>query len=1116
MVKKSLARLSVLALLTLLYFASGKLGLMLAIVHPSATAVWPPTGIALAALLVLGYRAWPAILAGAFLVNIVTSGSVLASFVIAGGNTLEALAGVYLVNRYANGRRVFERAQDIFRFIVLAGLVSTTISATIGVASLALNGLTAPPNVPRVWLTWWLGDATGALIVAPVLVLWANFVRDRDRARVLEAALLMLSLLVVGVVVFSGMSPIGIQDYPVYFLVLPVVVWFAFRLSPPETATAILVLSGIAISGTLAGSGPFSKYSTNESLLLLQGYMSIVAMIFLSLTAVVAERRRAERALAQSERKYGAVIETAHDAVITMNERSEILYVNAAAEKIFGYRVSEMIGRELTMLMPERLRPMYKESFGRYLATGQKHISRDGVELLGRHRDGHEIPLEISFGEYFQGDAHLFTGVMRDITRRRQAEESSRWFATLVESSGDAVIGKTLDGVVLSWNKGAEKVYGYTAEEMIGRPVSILVPPDQPDELPKILERIRGGEDIQRLETERICKDGQRISVSLTITPIRDATGAIRGACTVANDITENKRAEGALRRSQSFLAQAQKIGGIGSWVSSLAPDKSLWWSRETYLIFGIDEGTSIDNDTFFAAVHPDDLEPIREAVRQAVATHKPYSMDHRIRRPDGSERWISERADVIFDAVGRPVSLVGVVQDITERKQTEQKIQRLAYVDVLTDLPNRASLFQRLKAAVQRARDKRQALGLLLININDFRDINDTLGHENGDRLLVEVAARLRRALWDSDTIARLTGDEFAVLLPRLAQRNDIDLVVHKILGALKPVITIAEVPLEVRPAIGIALYPDHGLDASALYRHADVALNVAKTKRQAYTIYDAAFDIYDPQRLSLMAELRAAILADHLQLHYQPRIDLRSRTVVGVEALVRWQHPKRGLIPPDDFIPAAEKTGLIDDLTLWVLRTALFQAKRWHEQGLTLEVAINVSARSLREAFLASSVRELLEQTACAPGRLILEVTESAIMLDPAGAMRELEAVRKLGVQFAIDDFGTGYSSLAYLRRLPVSHLKIDKSFVIEIRDPKNAAIVRGTVELAHSLGLSVTAEGVEDKATYTALKLLRCDQAQGYYISRPLTADAFNAWLSESKWIVTGRRRLGTEEG
>lgn len=1115
---KASASLAVLVLLTLVYFAAGKFGLALAIVNPSASAVWPPTGIAFAALLVLGYRVWPAVFVGAFLVNITTAASPVAALSIAVGNTLEAVTAVYLINRYANGRRVFERAQDIFRFIVLAGLGSTTISATIGIASLVLTGLVVPDNIPRVWLTWWLGDATGALIVAPVLTLWANVLRDRNRAHMLETALLMLSLLVIGVLVFSGQSAVNLQHYPIYFLLLPVVIWFAFRLSPPETATAIMVLSGIALSGTVMGSGPFSRFPANEALLMLQGYMSIVAMIFLSLTAVVAERKRTEAALAQSEGRYSAVVETAHDAVITIDPSSKILYVNAAAERIFGYRVSEMMGQELTLLMPEHLRPLHKMALGRYLETGKKHRAWDRIELRGRHKSGREIPLEISFGEYAQGDTRLFVGVVRDITKRRQAEESSRWLTTLVDSSADALIGKTLDGVVLSWNKGAEKIYGYSAKEMIGRPIAILVPPDLPDELPKILERIRGGEAIESYDTERIRKDGERINVSLTISPIRDATGAVRGATTVARDITASNRAAEAVRRNESFLAQAQEVGGIGSWVSSLGPDNTLWWSRETYIIFGIDEGTPIDNDTFFSAVHPDDRAPIEKAAQQAIEMRQPYSVDHRIRLPDGSERWVCERADVIFDAVGRPVKLVGVVQDITDRKHVEQRIQRLAYVDALTGLPNRAALLQRLKDAIEEAHAKRQTLALLLINIKDFRDVNDTLGHENGDRFLVEVATRLRRALWDSDTIARLTGDEFAVLLPRLARRQDIELVVQKILSALKPVIITADVPLEVRPAIGIALHPDHGLDASRLYQHADVALKAAKTKHQAYTIYDAAVDFFDPHRLSLMAELREAILSDQLELHYQPRIDLRSRNIIGVEALVRWRHPKRGLIPPDDFIPSAEKTGLIDELTLWVLRAGLSQAKRWHERGVMLELAINISARSLREAFLASSVSDLLTQTGYTPERLVLEVTESAIMVDPAGAMRELEAVRDLGVQFAIDDFGTGYSSLAYLRRLPVSHLKIDKSFVIEIRDPKNAAIVRGTVELAHRLGLSVTAEGVEDKKTLASLKLLGCDQAQGFHISRALPAAEFDGWLSTSNWksgAASRNRDKGSEK-
>jgi diguanylate cyclase (GGDEF)-like protein/PAS domain S-box-containing protein len=1103
MLKQSLSKLLVLVLLALLYFAAGRLGLMLAFVNPSATAVWPPTGIALAALLVFGYRLWPAILVGAFLVNITTSSSVPASLMIAVGNTLEALVGAYLINRYAHGRRVFERAQDIFRFIVLAGVVGTTVSATIGVTSLVLNGLATLPSAPYVWLTWWLGDATGALIVAPVLILWANFVHDRNRAQVLEAALLLVSLVVVGLTVFSDLSPLGIRYYPVYFLVLPIVAWFAFRMGPPETATAILVLYGIAISGTIMGSGPFARYAANEALLLLQGYMSVVAMTFLSLAAVIAERRRTEQALALSEHKYKAVVETAHDAVITINERREILYINAAAEHIFGYAVADMIGRDLTMLIPEYVRHAPKASLARVVETGQKHVSWGSMELRGRHKDGSEIPLEVSFGEYRQQGERLFTGVVRDISERQRAEESKRFLATLVESSGDAVIGKTLDGVVLSWNKGAEKLYGYTAAEMIGRPISIIIPPDRPDELPQILERIQSGEQLERFETERIRKDGERVHISLTISPIRDATGAIRGASTVARDITEQKRADETLRRNQSFLAQAQAIGGIGSWVSSLGTDKSLWWSRESYQIFGLAEGTPVDNDLFFSMVHPDDRAPIQQAVQQAIASHRPYAIDHRIRSADGSERWVSERADVVFDTAGRPVRLVGVIQDITDRKHIEAKVQRLAYRDPVTNLPNRTLLFARMATAIETAQANAEPLAIVLININEFRDINDTLGHRNGDRVLNQIAERLQLILFKKDTVARPAADEFVVLLPRLAKPEDINLVVRKIAEVLAPVIFVADIPLDVRTTIGVALYPEHGRDADTLYQHADVALNVAKERRQAHVVYETALDRYDPQRLSLMGELRAAIVADELRLYYQPRISLRTQKIVGVEALVRWQHPKRGLIAPDNFIPAAEKTSLIDDLTQWVLRTALFQARQWQENGLTLEISVNVSARNLRDGFLTYPVKELLEKTAIAPERLILEVTESVIMFDPAAAIRELEAVRTLGVQIAIDDFGIGYSSLAYLRQLPVTHLKIDKSFVINMQDPNNAAIVRGTVKLAHSLGLSVTAEGVEDKTTYKGLKLLGCDQAQGYYISKPLPPDAFLAWLLDSPW-------------
>lgn len=451
------------------------------------------------------------------------------------------------------------------------------------------------------------------------------------------------------------------------------------------------------------------------------------------------------------------------------------------------------------------------------------------------------------------------------------------------------------------------------------------------------------------------------------------------------------------------------------------------------------------------------------------------------------------------------PGLYLNIVRDVSERKRAEATIQRLAYWDALTDIPNRVSLFARLKEVIAGTSAETQNLALLLININNFRDTNDTLGHSNGDQLLIQVAKRLRQALWESDMVARLASDEFGALLSRLAKPEHIDVVVRKITDAMQLPIVIADIPLDVRVSIGVALYPAHGHNAEALFQHADVALHEAKCNHHTWVIYDAAFDNFQPQQLSLMSELRTAIAQNALVLHYQPKINLKNNQVAGVEALVRWDHPKRGLLQPMEFISIAEKTGLIDDLTRWVIRTALQQTKRWCNIGLWIKIAVNISARNLQHRDFVQQIIEILSTTEFAAEQLIFEITESAIMVDPVGAKRKLNELHQLGVRFSIDDFGTGYSSLTYLKELPVSQLKIDKSFIIDFKDERNASIVRSTIELAHNLGLEVIAEGVEDQITLDALKALGCDEAQGYHIGRPMPVADIAAWLES--WLAKG---------
>ena len=435
-----------------------------------------------------------------------------------------------------------------------------------------------------------------------------------------------------------------------------------------------------------------------------------------------------------------------------------------------------------------------------------------------------------------------------------------------------------------------------------------------------------------------------------------------------------------------------------------------------------------------------------------------------------------------------------------TLRRQAEENHHQALH-DALTDLPNRTLFHDRVQQALASARREHIPAAVMIMDLDRFKEVNDTLGHASGDELLKQVGLRLAGSLRESDTVARLGGDEFGVLLPKVVDAEAAVAVARKLRTTLEEPFTIHGLALQMEASIGIALFPDHGADVQSLLQRADVAMYVAKEHPAGCEVYARERDDYSPDRLTLLTELRRAIDRDQLVLHYQPKADLRTGEINGVEALVRWEHPDRGMIPPDEFIPPAQKTGVIGPLTLFVLDAALRQCRTWALQGLELCVAVNLSTRNLLDVHLPDTVGELLARWEVPPRLLGLEITESTILADPVRAMQILSRLDEMGVRLAIDDFGTGYSSLAYLKRLPVDEIKIDKSFILGMEESENdAVIVRSTIDLGRNLGLRVVAEGVETARAWSRLAQLGCEVAQGYYLSRPVPAEQLTEWLRE----------------
>lgn len=487
---------------------------------------------------------------------------------------------------------------------------------------------------------------------------------------------------------------------------------------------------------------------------------------------------------------------------------------------------------------------------------------------------------------------------------------------------------------------------------------------------------------------------------------------------------------------------------------------------------------------------------------------------------------------------LGKPVSLSGnaelreLVQVFNDMSQELAKAydeyETLAFTDTLTNLPNRTLFLDRLSQIILLSQRKGEKFGVMLLDLDGFKEINDTLGHYIGDELLKQIAKRLQRIIrvsstiarvvdnnavsgvenitpgLEESTIARLGGDEFAILLPNLASIEGAVSVIKRITEALEESVTIDDNVIVVTGTLGVSMFPEHGENAESLLRRADVALYVAKHLQNDFSVYDPAYDNNSVKQLALKAELRSAIEEDQMVLFYQPKLDLARGCVGSVEALIRWQHPERGMIPPDQFIPLSEQRGLIGPLTDWVIQRALHQHKEWQQQGIFLQIAVNLSSRILYDLSLPNKIEGYLAELQLLPSALSLEITEEATMIDPERALNILNSLKTMGISLSIDDFGTGHSSLSYLKRLPVDEIKIDRSFVMEMETSDNdAKIVHATVDLSHNLGLKVVAEGVETQGALNILKDLNCDYAQGYYLSRPVPADELIKWLAHSDY-------------
>jgi diguanylate cyclase (GGDEF)-like protein/PAS domain S-box-containing protein len=720
------------------------------------------------------------------------------------------------------------------------------------------------------------------------------------------------------------------------------------------------------------------------------------------------------------------------------------------------------------------------------------------IALFTTRQTAREIAMRIDAQkEGSKLSAGLEERVMQRTSELSEAVKRLNLQAAALEAAANAIVITDFHGTIMWVNHAFTTMTGYSNEEVLGQNPRMLKSGEQPDNYYAemwstiSLGKVWQGELVNRR------KDGTTYTEEMTITPIAQNVGQANWSHFIAikQDITERKRAEEELYRAHQMLQT----------ILNTIPQRVFWKDRNCTYVgcnrafateAGLNNPAEIIGKSDFELAWSGTADRYRAddklVMEQGSAK---LNFDETQSRPDGSLLWLRTNKLPLWDREGKVIGVIGTHEDITERKVAEERVQYLAYYDALTGLPNRTLLQDRLTKALASARRRKDKVALLFLDLDGFKTINDSLGHSVGDLVLKQVAERLMKWAREQDTVARVGGDEFLIVLTSVKDIPDAAVAAERLMNTMTAAYVVQGHSLGISCSLGISIFPEHGADSETLIKDADAAMYCAKENGcNNFRFFTKDMNAQAVERLTLENGLRLALEKKELFLAYQPQMDIATRRVTGLEALLRWQHPELGLVPPDKFIRIAENSGLIVPIGEWVLRTACSQTRKWQDEGLlAVPVAVNVSAVQFRQASFCELIGRVLRETGLAPQYLELELTESLLLSNAHVTFTVLQDLRAMGVKLAIDDFGTGYSSLSYLKQFPVGKLKIDRSFIRDVAvNPDDAAITTAIISMARSLSLKVIAEGVEDEAQMTFLRAHQCDEIQGYYFSKPLAVD------------------------
>ncbi len=1073
--------------LAIAYAMVGWISLQITAPPDYVAVVFPPAGIALSTLLIYGAGAWPGVFAGSIAVQLMASaqsGAIPPAWAIvvpAIGATLQALAGYWLARRLVGFPNALDTTRSISCFLLVVVPLSCLVAASVAVPTLIHTGVILPQDGLFNWWTWWVGDTLGTLIAAPLMFVFLGRPRELWRPRRLAVAFPLLVATVLTAAVYLAMRDSEEQRIRTEFMREAE---GAATLVDKRLQTQLDML--LAIERFVALSPQLDRHAFREFVAPLLSRHPGTQNFSWNPYVSGATREAFENRVQSTDRSDFTVLDRDES-------RPERTAPAGAAEFYLPILYVEPFEQNQSVLGLNPLSiPASRRAIEDALRSGRPHASESftltqergaqrGVvvyhavfgppdELLGRSPN----PQGLVTGAFRMDD--MLAATLTDIAHR----QLEFCLVDLDAPAGNRRLSGSEDCVEERWMRGnPSRAYPVTFAE---RNWQI---------------RLRANDTY--MSDLRTWAAWTTIAVGLFTTGILGAfllmtTGqARRISDLVARRTSELAATTWSLQEEQAALSRAQRIAKMGSWEIDPFNDR-LICSEGLCNLLGLPPGSMLSREGLLHSIVRDDRVRLRNAIERLMLEPGAISMDCRTERIPGRILHLL----IENDWTGTQLTRVrGTAQDVTDARKAEAEIQQLAHYDALTGLPNRSLWLLRARAALQAAQRHHDTLAILFLDLDHFKTVNDSLGHTTGDKLLISVARRLADSVREEDVLARLGGDEFVALLPRLTRPEDAATVAQKMLSALTTPIEIDGHELNLSVSIGIAVFPGDGSDVDTLLKHADIAMYGAKDAgRNNYQFFVADMNVRALERMMLETGLRRAIERDELVLHYQPQIDVVQDRVIGAEALVRWNHPELGLIMPDRFIPIAEDSGLIVPLGSWVMREACRQQARWRDEGHgELTVAINISALQFRRPDFVDGIRSILADSGASADAIEFEITESVLMQPSEDLSRVLSHLRELGLTLALDDFGTGYSSLAYLKRFPISRLKLDRSFIQDLPgDAEDAAVSTAALSMARDLGMHVVAEGVENAAQRDFLAERGCRFMQGYLFARPLPAEAF----------------------